>query len=177
MSPYFVFPKWLLLGEAHFLGKPQKGLPEKRRTRISMGFATSKAHKRETQGKYFYLVFIILEICCFRHLEKPIKTKENKRKHFFSVVMFFVMCFCFYMFLLVLSCFFRWRKQIVRKLNSENYFQRNLINPFLFSFRTRNARMERKFRLFCVFRVHVYINHRFSGSHRCKSRAQARYLL
>ena len=42
---------------AHFLGKPQKGLPEKRRTRISMGFATSKAHKRETQGKYFDLLF------------------------------------------------------------------------------------------------------------------------
>ena len=41
----------------HFLGKPQKGLPEKRRTRISMGFATSKAHKRETQGKYFDLDF------------------------------------------------------------------------------------------------------------------------
>ena len=39
-----------------FLGSPQ-GLPEKRRTRISMGFATSKTHKRETQGKYFYLVF------------------------------------------------------------------------------------------------------------------------
>ena len=29
------------------------------------------------------------------------------------------------------------------------------------------------FRLFCVFRVHVYINHRYSESHRCKSRAQA----
>jgi hypothetical protein len=42
---------------AHFLGKPQKGLPEKRRTRISMGFATSKAHKRETQGKYFDLLY------------------------------------------------------------------------------------------------------------------------
>jgi len=42
---------------APFLGKPQKGLPEKRRTRISMGFATSKTHKRETQGKYFYLLF------------------------------------------------------------------------------------------------------------------------
>ena len=39
-----------------FLGSPQ-GLPEKRRTRISMGFATGKAHKRETQGKYFYLDF------------------------------------------------------------------------------------------------------------------------
>jgi len=25
----------------------------------------------------------------------------------------------------------------------------------------------------CVFRVNVYINHRYSGSHRCKSRAQA----
>ena len=92
LSPYFVFPKWLLLGEAHFLGKPQKGLPEKRRTRISMGFATSKAHKRETQGKYFYLVFIILEICCFRHLEKPIKTKENKVKHF---------CYCCFVFICV----------------------------------------------------------------------------
>ena len=39
-----------------FLGSPQ-GLPGKRRTRISMGFATSEAHKRETQGKYFYLDF------------------------------------------------------------------------------------------------------------------------
>ncbi len=37
-----------------FLGSPQ-GLPGKRRTRISMGFATGKAHKRETQRKYFYL--------------------------------------------------------------------------------------------------------------------------
>ena len=33
--------------------------------------------------------------------------------------------------------------------------------------------MERKFRLFRVFRVHVNINHRYSGSHRCQSRAQA----
>ena len=32
---------------------------------------------------------------------------------------------------------------------------------------------KRNFRSICVFRVHVYINHRFSGSHRCKSRAQA----
>ena len=80
---------------AHFLGKPQKGLPEKMRTRISMGFATSKTHKRETQGKYFYLVFIILEICCFRHLEKPIKTKENKVKHFGYCCLVFI---CFYWF-------------------------------------------------------------------------------
>ena len=41
---------------------------------------------------------------CFRHLEKPIKTKENKVKHFFV--------YCFYMFLLVFPCFFRWRKQL-----------------------------------------------------------------
>ena len=68
LSPYFVFPQWLPLGEAHFLGKPQKGLPEKRRTRISMGFATSKAHKRETQGKHFYLVFREI-VTYFRHLE------------------------------------------------------------------------------------------------------------
>ena len=27
--------------------------------------------------------------------------------------------------------------------------------------------------LFCVFRVHININHRYSGSHRCQSRAQA----
>ena len=29
-------------------------------------------------------------IGCFRHLEKPIKTKENKRKHFVFI--------CFYLF-------------------------------------------------------------------------------
>ncbi len=29
-------------------------------------------------------------VCCFRHLEKPIKTKENKRKHFVFI--------CFYWF-------------------------------------------------------------------------------
>ena len=57
MSPLFclsvVAPAgWGLI----FLGNPQ-GLPEKRRTRISMGFATSKAHKRETQGKDFDLDF------------------------------------------------------------------------------------------------------------------------
>ena len=95
---------------------------------------------------------------CFRHLEKPIKTKEHKIKHF-----------CFYMFLLVLSCFFRRRQQI---------FKRRAAKPQSLSFlRTRNARKKRYFRSICVFRVHVYINHRYSGSHRCKSRAQARLSL
>ena len=44
-------------GGGSFSWEAPQGLPEKRRTRISMGFATSKAHKRETQGKYFYLVY------------------------------------------------------------------------------------------------------------------------
>jgi len=82
-------------GGGLFSWEALKGLPKKRRTRISMGFATSKTHKRETQGKYFYLVLIILEICCFRHLEKPIKTKENKVKHFGYCCLVFI---CFYWF-------------------------------------------------------------------------------
>ena len=41
----------------HFLGKPPKAYQRKRRTRISMGFATSEAHKRQTQGKDFDLYF------------------------------------------------------------------------------------------------------------------------
>ena len=44
----------------HFSWEAPKGLPEKRRTRISMGFATGKAHKRETQGKYFDLFQLTL---------------------------------------------------------------------------------------------------------------------
>ena len=38
----------------------RSGSPGKRRTRISMGFATGKAHKRETQGKYFDLFQLTL---------------------------------------------------------------------------------------------------------------------
>ena len=56
---------------------------------------------------------------CLRHLEKPIKTKENKRKHFF-VVLFIVMCFCFYMFLLVFPCFFRRRQQVNNEVKHIN---------------------------------------------------------
>ena len=47
-------------GGGSFSREASKGLPEKRRTRISMGFATSKAHKRETQGKYFDLFQLTL---------------------------------------------------------------------------------------------------------------------
>ena len=31
-------------------------------------------------------------IGCFRHLEKPIKTKENKRKHFLVFICFYWFC-------------------------------------------------------------------------------------
>ena len=41
---------------AHFLGKPQRLTREKENSH-QQGFATSKAHKRETQGKYFDLDF------------------------------------------------------------------------------------------------------------------------
>ena len=75
LSLYFVFPKWLPLGEAHFLGKPSRLTREKEDSH-QLGFATSKAHKRETQGKHFDLVFREIT-SCLRHLEKPIKTKEN----------------------------------------------------------------------------------------------------
>ena len=68
--------------------------------------------------------FLSLEICCFRHLEKPIKTKENKIKPFVFI--------CFYWFCSVF-------------LDGES---------------------KQQVRLLCVFRVHVYINHRFQGSHR-----------
>ena len=65
--------------------------------------------------------------CCFRHLEKPIKTKENKVKHFGYC------CFCFYLFLLVLSCFFRRRKQIFqtqrRKVAKFFYYFNNDFHP------------------------------------------------
>ena len=43
---------------AHFLGKPQKGLPKEKENSHQQGFATSKAHKRETQGKHFDLFHI-----------------------------------------------------------------------------------------------------------------------
>ena len=83
-------------------------------------------------------------ISCFRHLEKPIKTKENRVKHFVFI--------CFY-----------WFSPVFLKGES-NIFQtlRRRDTEFFIFFRTRNTRMERKFRLFCVFRVHVYINHRYS---------------
>jgi hypothetical protein len=42
--------------EAHFIGKPKKGLPEKRKTRISWDLLQAKP-KMETQGKHFDLVF------------------------------------------------------------------------------------------------------------------------
>jgi hypothetical protein len=88
LSLYFVFPKWLPPGEAHFLGKPSRLTREKENSH-QLGFATSKAHKRETQGKHFDLVFREIT-SCFRHLEKPIKTKENKIKPFVFI--------CFYWF-------------------------------------------------------------------------------
>ena len=67
LSLYFVFPKWLPLGEAHFLGKPSRLTREKEDSH-QLGFATSKAHKRETQGKHFDLVFREI-VTYFRHLE------------------------------------------------------------------------------------------------------------
>ncbi len=66
-------------------------------------------------------------------------------------------------------------------ISNAKSLRRRAFSSFL---RTRNARKKRRLfslklnklkqvRLFCVFRVHVYNNHRFSGSHRYKSRAQA----
>ena len=45
--------------EAHFIGKPKKGLPEKRRTRISWDLPQAKP-KMETQGKHFDLFQLTL---------------------------------------------------------------------------------------------------------------------
>ena len=42
---------------AHFLGKPSRFTREKENSH-QQGFATSKAHKRETQGKHFDLFLI-----------------------------------------------------------------------------------------------------------------------
>ena len=53
--------------EAHFIGKPKKGLPEKRKTRISWDLLQAKP-KMETQGKHFDLVFREI-VTYFRHLE------------------------------------------------------------------------------------------------------------
>ena len=47
-----------------------------------------------------------------------------------------------------------------------NYFGHRAefqINPFPFSFNHRSHEKNEGLRLFCVFRVHVYINHRFGG--------------
>jgi hypothetical protein len=41
----------------HFLGKPQERLTREKENSHQQGFATGKAHKRETQGKYFDLDF------------------------------------------------------------------------------------------------------------------------
>ena len=70
---------------AHFLGKPQKGLPEKRRTRISMGFATSKAHKRETQGKYFDLLFFSKDF--FKIFRFDLKISEIIRMKIYTKIL------------------------------------------------------------------------------------------
>ncbi len=40
-----------------FSGSLKKRLTREKENSHQLGFATSKAHKRETQGKYFYLVF------------------------------------------------------------------------------------------------------------------------
>ena len=53
--------------EAHFIGKPKKGLPEKRKTRISWDLLQAKP-KMETQGKHFDLVFREI-VTYFRQLE------------------------------------------------------------------------------------------------------------
>ena len=71
------------------------------------------------------------------------------------------------MFLLVLYCFFRRRKQIFQ---TQSRWDAEL---FLLFYEHGMHERNEGFRLFCVFRVHVYINHRYSESHRCKSRAQA----
>ena len=42
-------------------------------------------------------------------------------------------------------------------LDGESKYFKRRDAEFFFFFRTRNARMERKFRLFCVFRVHVIL--------------------
>ena len=98
LSLYFVFPKWLPLGEAHFLGKPSRLTREKEDSH-QLGFATSKAHKRETQGKHFDLVFREIT-SCLRHLEKPIKTKENKVKHFLLFLFIVLFLYVFIGFVL-----------------------------------------------------------------------------
>ena len=53
------------------------------------------------------------------------------------------------MFLLVLSCFFRWRKQIFQTLSRRDA-------EFFFFEHEMHERNE-SFRLFCVFRVHVIL--------------------
>ena len=37
---------------------------------------------------------LVKKTSCFRHLEKPIKTKENKRKHFVFIC-FYLFCYVF----------------------------------------------------------------------------------
>ena len=73
-------------------------------------------------------------------LRQDIKVKKGKSRMlivnwlFFFWFLFLPNSNSFYMFLLVLSCFFRWRKQI---------FQTQRRRVFLF-FRTRNARKKRR---------------------------------
>ena len=40
----------------------------------------------------------LVKISCFRHLEKPIKTKENKVKHFLFILLFLSVLIGFILF-------------------------------------------------------------------------------
>ena len=99
---------------------------------------TNKNHRKQSKT-FLLMIFIPIfrEITsCFRHLEKPIKTKEHKIK------------ICFYMFLLVFTCFFRWRKQYIS--NAETQRHRG------FSFYEHEMRERNEgLRLFCIFRVQI----------------------
>ena len=73
---------------------------------------------------------------CFRHLEKPIKTKEHKIKHLFLYV------------LLVFNCFFRRRKQIYSNAKPQRH---RGFSFYEHEMRERNEGL----RLFCIFRVQI----------------------
>ena len=90
-----------------------------------------KTNKNQRKQRKTFLLMIFIPIfreitSCFRHFEKPIKTKENKGKHFVFI--------CFYWFCLVF-------------LDGESkYFKRRDAKPqsFFLFLRTQNARKKRK---------------------------------
>ena len=69
----------------------------------------------QTQRRTDAEFFLSLEICCFRHLEKPIKTKENKIKPFVFI--------CFYWFC---SVFLDGESKYFKRRDAEFFYEHEM---------------------------------------------------